>query len=156
MTYIPPRDAAGNIIAPAAGIKEPCDYRARLKGIANGTIPAGTAKNFDWQMQQLSWLGTNKVSYFDGVMYFASDAVMGDKVTFQAVDVEGLSYPAGTVLESFAEDWGVMPNIQDTIRLFKSKMQPGFYIRVKYLSTGATDVDFMCNLFRFIKTDEDA
>lgn len=144
-------------ITDQSGIKEPKEHRARLVGIANGIATKNTTTDFDWQMQQLAWLGTNKVSYFDGVQYHGGNAVDGDTVTFQVVDKDGLSYPAGTVLEEFATNWGVTPDTDAIIRLFKSKMSPGFYIRCKYTSTGTVnDVHFICNLFRFIKTDEDA
>ncbi len=140
-----------------SGIQEPKAYRARLKGIISGTAIKNTVTNLDYQMEQLAWLGSNKVGYFDGVDFYAQDGIVGDAVSFQVVDKDGLVYPAGTVLEEFASNWNIVPGIKDTIRLFKSKIYPGFYIRVVYTSVGTVnDVKFVCNLFRFIKTDEDA
>jgi len=142
--------------ASVGGIKEPNNYRARLQGMGCWTITAGQTVDCDYQMEQLAWLGTNKKAYFDGVQYYAKDATLGDSVQFQVVDKDGLVYPAGTVLEEFGDNWFVGPNILEDIRLFKSLIYPGFYIRVKYTSTGGTDVKFMCNMFRFVKTNEDA
>lgn len=140
----------------SAGVVEPNNYRARMRGLGSWTIPNGTTYDCDYQMQQLAWLGTNKKSYFDGVQYYAKDAVVGDSVKFQVVDKDGLVYPAGTVLEEFGDSWYVMPDQSIDIRLFKSAIVPGMYIRIKYTSTGGTDVKFVGNLFRFIKTDENA
>lgn len=139
-----------------AGVTEPNNYRARMKGMGNWTATAGQTTDLDYQMQQLAWQGTNKKSYFDGVEYYAEDAVIGDYVKFQVVDKDGLVYPAGTLLEEFGDTWYVVPNSPVGIRLFKSAIVPGMYIRIKYTSTGGTNVKFVGNLFRFIKTDEDA
>ena len=141
------------------GVKEPNYYRARLKGMGNITVPKGTTVDLDYQMEQLSYgnPAVNKISYFDGVQYYAKDAEIGDTVKFQMVDKDGLVYPAGTILDEFGTDWNISPDTLEDIRLFKSKVYPGFYLRVKYTSVGTVnDVKFMCNLFRFVKTDEDA
>jgi hypothetical protein len=144
------------VYIPEWGITEPGFYRARLRGIVNGMAAANSTATFDWKMEQLDWLGVNKSSYFDGVLYHAGGGNHGDTVTFQVVDRDGIVYPAGTVLEEFAKDWGVVPDTRDTIRLFKSSLVPNMYIRTLYTNTGGSAVHFICNLFRFIKTDEDA
>lgn len=149
------KDANNNLLIINSGVNEPNNYRARMKGLGSWTVPNGTTYDCDYQMEQLAWLGTNKKSYFDGVEYYAKDAVIGDYVKFQVVDKDGLVYPAGTVLEEFGDTWHVMPDESVEIRLFKSSIISGMYIRIKYTSTGGTDVKFVGNLFRFIKTDED-
>ena len=120
------------------------------------TIPNGTTYDCDYKMEQLAWQGTNKKSYFDGVEYQAVNAEIGDYVQFQVVDKDGIAYPAGTVLEQFGNDWYIMTDVHVDLRLFKSTISPGMYLRIKYTSTGTTDVKFVGNLFRFMKTDENA
>lgn len=140
-----------------AGITEPNNYRARMVGMGSITVAAGTTVDLDHQMTQLAYQGVNKKSYFDGVQYYAKDAEVGDYVQFQVVDVDNvLGYGAGFVVEEFGDTWYVGPDALEDIRLFKSAYVAGLYIRVKYTSTGTSAVKFMCNMFRFIKTDEDA
>lgn len=138
------------------GIHEAETNRARLKGIFNGTITAGTSKNFDFQMSNLPWSGQNKLTFFDGFQYYAKNAAVGDHATFQVVDVDGLVYPAGTVLDEFGDEWYISPDTMTTLRLFRSNMIAGFYIRLVYQSTGGTDVKFVGNLYRYLDTSVDA
>lgn len=135
-----------------SGVKDPRSMRARMIGSHYATVAAGTTKNIDWAIPQLSWLGVNKQSYFDGVEYYAGNSTVGDTITFQVVDVDGIAYPAGTVLEEFATNWYVMGDTHSTLILYKAKLVAGMYIRVVYTSTGATNVDFVCNVFRHLDT----
>ena len=70
---------------------------------------------------------------------------------FQVVDVDGIAYPAGTVLEEFGTNFYVAPDVLEDIILYEASMPAGMYIRIKYTSTGTTNVEFMSNLYRHIK-----
>ena len=137
-------------------VPEGDSFRARLMGAFNTTIPKGTTVDLDLAIGHVSFIGVNKQAYMDGIDYLACDAVPGDKMTFQVIDKDGLAYPAGTVLDEFGTDWGVFPDRDMTIKLYKAKMIPGMYIRIKYTSVGSTnDVKFICNLYRHMDTSED-
>ncbi len=137
------------------GIPSPNGLRARLAGTHFGTAVKNTVTDFDWQIPQLSWLGVNKQSYFNGIEYFAKNALPHDKLTFQVVDKDGLIYPAGTLLEEFGTDWPVMPDAPTDIILYKAKLIPGMYIRVKYNTTSTdTDVIFSCGIYRHLAVNE--
>jgi len=126
--------------------------RARLKGTHSGTITAGQSLTMDHKMEQLQWpLGTNATSIFNGVQYYAQNAAVGDHMTFQIVDVDGIVYPANTVLEEFGNAFYVAPNTLEDIILYESTIVPNMYVRIIYTSIGGTNVDFICNLFRHVK-----
>lgn len=131
-------------------VAEATTLRARMIGIFNQTLTRDTTTDLDWAIPQLSYLGVNKPCIMDGIEYFASGSVAGDKITFQIVDKDNiLGYGAGAVLDEFGTDWAVMPNKAVMLRLYKANLIVGLYIRVKYTSTGTTDdVKFVCNLFR--------
>lgn len=154
---IPDRDSEGHQVTKIDGVKEPNGLRARIKGSHAHTVPYGTTADIDWLIPQLAYLGTNKKAYFDGVQYYAKDAEVFDKVSFQVVDVDNiLGYGAGFIVEEFAEENYVMPNCGVKMILYKSKLVPGLYVRIKYESTGATDVKFVCNILRHLAENEDA
>ena len=131
--------------------------RARLIGFISSTIPKGTEETVDWQMPHVSHLGQNKQTYMDGIDYYVKDAEVGDHITFQVVDKDNLlGYGAGFVLDEFGSNWYVMPDAPVTIRLYKAKLIPGMYIRLKYNSVGSTnDPKIVCNLFRHVDTEVD-
>lgn len=135
-------------------LAEGSTMRARVIGIFNETLTKDGVRTIDWKIPQLTYNAVNKDSFMDGIQYYACDAVAGDKMTFQIVDVDNiLGYGAGTVLDEFGEDWGVMPDTHDTLRLYKAKLIKDLYIRIIYTSTGtASDVKFICNLFRHMDT----
>lgn len=132
-----------------SGVKDPKGMRARLVGIVSSTVTAGQTADLDWQMPQLTWLGANKDSYFDGIEYF-TNGEPGDYCYFQVLDKDGLLYPAGTVLEQFGEKYYMTPNFLHAILLYKAKIIPGMYLRLKYTSTGTSDVKVIANLFRHL------
>ena len=152
---IPERDNNGLPITKIEGIKEPNGLRARLKGTHFGTIPYGTTVDLDWKIEQLSYNAVNKKSYFDGVEYYAKDAELGDYVQFQLVDKDNiLGYGAGYMVEEFSNIY-VAPNELNHIVLYKAKLVPNLYARIKYVSTGSTDVKFMANMLRHLAENED-
>ena len=132
--------------------------RARLIGIHhNATATKNTTTNLDWKIPNVSYGGSNKQSYMDGIQFKATDAVDGDKMSFQVIDIDNiLGYGAGTVLDEFGKDWAVMPDKEETMRLYKAKLIPNLYIRLVYVSIGTTnDVKLNVNLFRHMDTDID-
>ena len=158
------------------GIQEPNSYRARMQGMDFKVVPKNTTDNvITYPIEQLTWQTVDKKSYFDGVQYYAENAKVGDYVKFQVIDkgdpgqgsfgvIAGWYTQAEFdamgneyIVEEFGDKWYVAPNKLEDIRLFKSALQPGLFIRVVYHSTGTIDdVPFFCNLYRFMKTDEDA
>lgn len=137
------------------GLSEGGTLRARLIGIFNQPVQNSGTTNLDWKIPQSSYgyPAVNKQSYMDGIEYFAEDSKVGDHITLQVIDKDGVYYPAGTVLDEFGTNWGILPN-QSTIKLYKAKLIPGLYIRVSYTSTGTTDINFICNLFRHMDTNK--
>lgn len=138
-----------SIIQPS-GVKQPDGQRARLMSIHDETISAGTSKNIDWKIENISWLGNNKKIIFDGVNYYCKNGNIGDSVDFQVIDLDGILYPAGTVLEQFATNYKVFPNIMQEVKLYKASLIAGLYIRVIYTSTGTENVHFVCNIHQHI------
>lgn len=130
--------------------------RARLIGIINEIVTKNQETIIDWQIPQTSYIGINKQSYMDGIEYFAKNAEIGDTMTLQVIDKDALVYPANTVLDEFGLNWAVMPETAHSIKLYKAKLIPGMYIRIKYTSTGtANDIYLVCNLFRHMDTNVD-
>jgi len=149
-------------------LTEAANLRARLVGIFNKTIAKNSTTDHDWVVPHTAYNGTNKQSYMDGIEYYAKDAEVGDKMTFQVIDKDGVGVALGWydqatfdaignlyVADEFGTNWGVMPN-QNTIRLYKAKLVPGLYIRIKYTSVGTVnDITMICNLFRHMDTGVD-
>lgn len=150
----PKKDMDGYPIHKLGGIHDPSGLRARLVGTHFGTITAGNTISLDWQIPSLAWLGLNKQCYLDGVEYHAENSKVGDHVTFQVVDKDGLVYPANTVLEEFASNFYVMPNLPNRILLYKGKLIAGFYLRIVYVSTGTVNVNLVANIFRHLGENE--
>lgn len=134
------------------GVQEATALRARLIGSHNATITKGTTQDIDWLVPTVAYQGVNKQSLMNGIQYCAVDAEPGDKITFQAVDINNvLGYGPNVVLDEFGKDWYVMPNSSQNIVLYKAKLITGVYIRIKYTSVGTVNnVKLVCNLFRHI------
>ena len=158
-----PKDVKLFESATMSGVKDPKGMRARLTGIINNTITAGSTTDLDWACPQLQYQGLDKPSYFDGIQYYAKDAEIGDKASFQVVDKDGVGVTLGWydqatfdamgnlyVVEEFGKDWYMMPNEKIDLMLYKAAIIPGLYIRMKYTSTGATNVKIVINLFRHL------
>jgi hypothetical protein len=150
-------------------LTEADNLRARLVGIINQTVTKNQTSDLDWAVPQTAYSGQNKQGYMDGIEYYAKDAEVGDKMSFQVIDKDGVGvllgwYDQATfdamgnlyVVDEFGKDWAVIPNDHTTIRLYKAKLVPGLYIRVKYTSIGTVnDVYIICNLFRHMDTSVD-
>jgi hypothetical protein len=118
--------------------------KVRFRGVGYAfTATAGATTNGDYK------LTANRI--IDGTQIIVKNHVHGDKVTFQVVDVDNmLGYGAGVVLDDFGVDWYLAEDQMDQqpIRMFYSaEVFSGLYIRVKYVSVGATNVEVKVNLF---------
>ena len=147
-----------------SGIRDPNGMRARLIGTHKATATKDSTTNHDWKIPQLSWLGINKNSYFDGIEYLAMDAKAGDGMTLQVVDKDGVGVTLGWysqaafdtmgnlhVVEEFGTEWGVVPDVKTDIKLYKAMLIPGLYLRIKYISTSTVnDAYLICNIFRHL------
>lgn len=155
MTFIPDRDDAGRAVTSVGGVRNPDGMRARIFGSHYNVMPKGVITDVDWKIPQLSFGGSNKQAYFDGVEYYAKNAEIGDKVKFQVVDVDNiLGYGANYVIEEFADVY-VMPDAPIHFTLYKAKLVANLYIRIKYNSIGSVNnIDFACNLMRHLASKE--
>ena len=83
-----------------------------------------------------------------GASIIVKDSNFGDKYTAQIVDVEGIFYPAGTVLLQFITNYGISSDIQDQGSLevgYPAKIIGNLYIRVIYNSTGTINPSILIN-----------
>lgn len=118
----------------------------RGKGI-EGTITAGQTQNIDYKLTE--------DRDFDEIVIVLKDHVFGDKADLQFVDVDGVAYPAGTVLATFFYDYFFAADQQNQGILkvdYTGNLLANFYLRIKYYSTGGTDVKVKANLFLHKKT----
>ena len=100
-----------------------------------GTAAHGTTTNIDFKLTDDNLL--------TGAIFQCKDANWGDSVTIQVVDVDGIVYPAGSVLAQFVTNWYVVTDDQRQISMdvnYPAKIIAGLYLRVVYKSTGSTDV----------------
>jgi len=103
-------------------------------------------KGFRWEM--VAGQTTIQDTKFDenlrlagGGFHINGDAHDGDYIEFQIVDVDGVYYPAGTVLSTFISTEYVWPERQFDIMMEDAVLvYLGLYLRCKYVSTGSTDV----------------
>lgn len=116
--------------------------RFRGTGIS-GTATKNSTTNHDYNLPEDRFL--------NGVELLLCDHEFGDTVKFQVVDVDGVVYPAGTVLDEFATDWNIASDTQRQgpyILPYPALIYSWMYIRVVYNSTGTVnDVKFKANLF---------
>jgi hypothetical protein len=87
----------------------------------------------------------------DGIQMIESGQVFGDHVSLSVVDVDNtLGYGAGVVLDTFSSNWYLHADsqLQREVRLpYSAEVLAGLYIRLTYVSTGGSDVQFKYNLF---------
>jgi hypothetical protein len=78
---------------------------------------------------------------FDGCdVSVIGNAAKGDYLIAQIVDVDGILYPAGTVLKTFAPNWQVVPGVIKQLEMqsrYPAKIIHGLYIRTSYVSLGS-------------------
>lgn len=119
---------------------DPSGYRARFKGI-QGTALAGQVSNIDHTLAAERWI--------DGVELFQEGAAQGDFVDFQVV------HPQAGVLDQFGESWVIDHAIckQGAVVLsYPAKVPAGLTIRIRYTSTGGSNVWVGANLRLHMKT----
>lgn len=106
-----------------------------------GTCPFGTTYNLDYKLPYDCIL--------TGGFLILKDHVYGDTVTQQVVDIDNvLGYGANVVLKEFVTDWNVAEDTQSQPMIvagYPAKPFENLYLRVKYTSTGATDVKISVN-----------
>jgi hypothetical protein len=155
-------------IAKLKGIRDSNGMRARLACIANQTVTQNTTTSIDWTIPQLQWpTGTNRKSYFDGLQYYLANGELGDSCTFHIVDTDGSGVTNGLysqatfdaikdvngeyLVEEFAKDWSLAPDVLEDILLYKARLYPGLTIRTKITSVGTTTDPFIIiNIFRHL------
>ncbi len=116
-------------------------YKFRGQG-ASGTVTAGTTGDIDYKLTE-----NRKIN---AVHLMVKDGAWGDTVKFQVVDRDGVYYPAGTLLDEFATDWNIDPSIiaqRQEKTEYPASLLTGMVVRVKYTSTGGTDVKVRVNLY---------
>lgn len=88
-----------------------------------------------------------------GGLMIAKNQVLGDQCTFQVVDVDGVYYPAGTVLDTFVDGWFINPDTTQQLNIvvpFYARIPVNLYIRALYTSLGTTDdVQLKLNLYLY-------
>lgn len=102
---------------------------------------AGTTTIYDYKFLEARLV--------DGIIILAKDKVFGDHISISIVDVDNIiGYGAGVVLDTFASSWYLGDTIQTEVRLpYSAELLAGLYMRLSYLSTGASVVSLNCNLF---------
>lgn len=106
----------------------------------SSTASAGTSTNIDYKMTEDRLIL--------GVEAILNGHVYGDNMHLQVVDVDGIMYPAGTVLNQFATSWFVIADQQyqpGSNVPYPAKIFSGLYVRVVYNSTGILPVNICIN-----------
>lgn len=164
--YIPPRDSEGNAITRASNVQVDEKRRVRHKGIFDVSVAASSSGDFDWQVEQLQYNGSNVPSIMVGVRYRSSadgkiDFCVGDKdgvmvgllydqATFDALKIAGGGFVA---LDQFSDEFFIFKNEVGEIREHKADLIAGLYIRAHIENLDATNaLEFKGNLLRYIDT----
>ncbi len=152
--YIPPRDKKGRPLQRRSNVAIDDSFRVRHCGIFKETIAASTSVNIDWQIPQLQFMGQDVTSLMVGVRYqiIGGEQINPPEIDFSALDKDGLIYPAGTVVDSFANSFYMFSDDKAEIREHKADLIPGFYIRASINNIGNQSITFICNLLRYIDT----
>ena len=143
-----------------ANIVEGLRYLNKIDGLKYKTeeeIPAGGAANEFIGFQFTATKNTTTTYDFKIPVDFhlrngdieCVDNVARDYVSFKIVDVDGIAYPAGTVLKQYVHNINIpttgyyeFPTNKKTVLNLKD-----FYLRVDYVSVGTTnDVTVLCNM----------
>lgn len=108
------------------------------------SIPANTTQSIDTKITDDSLLR--------GVKLIAMNTTFGDTVSVKIVDVDGVYFPAGTVLSSPVLSFNISSDQQlqaDYESVAPFKILGGLYIRITYVSTGGllTSVKLGADLF---------
>lgn len=115
--------------------------RFRGKGV-NFLATAGTTTVNNYKFTE------NRI--IDGVQVLVNNASFGDYITIKIIDIDGIFYPANTILDIFAETWAVASDTQNQgiFRLpYGAEIISGLYLSIEYISTGASNVSVAYNIF---------
>jgi hypothetical protein len=108
-----------------------------------GTATSGTTSNVDFA------IGAEE-RYTNGIKLLLKNHADEDTLGLQIVDKDNvLGYGAGLVLKTFGINWNVDSEKSDqgqNVFNYAAKIPAGVYVRVVYVSTGATDVKIKLNL----------
>lgn len=151
---IPDKDPQGNIVQHHGNVRYDENFRVRHTGIFKSTIAAYTLTDLDWKIPQLQWQATNVPSVMVGVRFqvVGGENVNPPEVDFSVVDVDGVYYPAGTVLDKFADGFYMFTGEKSELREHKADLVTDLYIRAHVNNVGNQSVTFICNLLRYIDT----
>ena len=99
------------------------------------TATAGQVTQFDYKITQDFYLNEGEIEL--------QNHAFADKIVKEIVDVDGLIAPAGTVLRSYIKNYPLRVSGPTPFKTDKKTAinLNGFYIRVKYTSTGGTNVE---------------
>lgn len=85
-----------------------------------------------------------------GTFWCDDNAVIGDTVTFQIVDVDGVLSPPGTVLKEYVTALRVVPGERRALASGQSAaVAAGLYVRTTYHATGQAPVEVLYDLLMF-------
>ena len=106
------------------------------------TVTAGDTQNLDLKV-------TSGDRLFNGGMLYTTNAVIGDWIKVQIVDVDNiLGYGSDYVVKTFIQKYYVFPGHVMTVKTpYAGKVLENLYIRMQYKSTGGTNVGLAVNYF---------
>lgn len=120
------------------GAEKP-ELDSRIEGGGLQTITAGNSSTF--------YFSFGGDCMFNGLGFYAKDAEMGDKLTFETQYFNGTSWVR---YKKSAKNWMVFPDCKTEIVLFPTYPSNGVRVAMTYESTGATDVKFAWNIYKFV------
>ena len=116
--------------------------RFRGTGVSDTAVKT-TTTNIDYKVVE------NR--FINGLEFILNNQAFGDNCKFQVVDVDGIYYPAGTVLDEFGTDWNLSSDTQRQgpyILPYPALVNANLYLRIVYNSVGTVnDVDVKINYF---------
>lgn len=122
----------------------PPDTSYYLRGVGvSGTITAGQTQDIDYKLTE--------DRKFNKLSIILKDHAFGDKADLQVVDKDNiLGYGAGVVLSTFFSDFYFSADVQDQgtmISEYPGTLLKDLYLRIKYYSTGGSNVQVKANLY---------
>lgn len=122
--------------------------KVKFRGVGVAfTASPGTTTTNDYKL--------TSARLIDGIQFLAKDHIFGDSVSVSVVDVDNvIGYGPGVVLDTFATGWFLSESQdQGQIRLpYSAEVISGLYLRVVYVSVGASSVQVKYNLFAHLYT----
>ena len=117
-------------------------YFFRGTGVT-GTAVKNTTTNIDYKLPE-----TRKIT---GLHIMLANHCFDDTMKLQVVDVDGVSFPANTVLDQYGDGWNVDSSRESQGResmVYAAQVAVGLYLRLVYTSTCATnDVKVKVNYY---------